>query len=137
MRWTAFAAALALLSLAASPALAGDVCVQGGTTDFYVFHKVKKLKPGRSVPLNGRYTDGVESVPVQGTAIMQADGTIRVGVFVHSMMLGDFGGSNLTASLTVDARFSGTGQPDADGDYAPDAVAWTWTAIDCDTVPLP
>jgi len=131
-----FAVAVVALS---SSAWATDICVSDTSTmGHIVFRKVKALKPGKAVTLNGIGVNmpATESFPISGTAIMTTGGTVKIGVLYHSMAPGvTFGGGQI-ASLTTDATLAGTGNGDTDGDYLPD-FAITWASVDCATVTLP
>ena len=122
---------LALACLLAAPALAKDVCVQAGSAQF-VFKKVKALKkPGAVAPLQGIYILA-GSVPVNGTAIVRADGSVAFGVLVHTTP--PLGAYAFTASLEGDATFTATGTFEAtDGSIG---AAMSWTPIDCKSVVL-
>lgn len=90
---------------------------------------MKKLKPGKVVPLSGvslRY-----GAPVAGTAYMDLTGEVRIGVLVHAMApIDPNGGNNATVTIVGDATFTGEGFYDSDGNYVADAAA-TWTAVEC------
>lgn len=80
---TRFALAACLALGFALPASPGDVCVDAGNPTF-VFKKVKSLKkPGSAVALQGFYLLG-GSAPVTGTAIVLQNGSVQLGVTVHT-----------------------------------------------------
>ena len=124
-----------MLCFGAAASSAKDICVQddaGGV--FWVFAKVKALKPGKVVALNGIYGPGGIGAPITGTAFMTTGGAVHIGVFVHSMA--PFSGLNITVNETTDATFTGTGNYENSGDSTADGTI-TWTNVDCSTVPAP
>ena len=130
MRRTLGIVALALALLSPSAALAKKICVldDSSSPSYWIFPKVKKLKPGQVVSLEGVYLR--LSAPVSGTAYMDFTGAVRIGVLVHSMAPIETAGNNFTLALIGDAEFNGTGDYDANGDYSADAPL-SWTAVDC------
>jgi hypothetical protein len=134
------AAALAIAVCAPIPALAKDVCVSenpaGGT---FVFQKVKKLKPGKAVPLVGVFILGTpaESYPVTGAAVLRAGGNVEVAVDVHAMSANVFAGAKFSASMQTFTDFTGTGGKDTDGDLVADVTAYGWVFADCKTIEIP
>ena len=74
----------------------------------------------------------MRTAPVVGTAVTLPDGSVKVGI--HELGEAVVGGlSTATASLVTDDELTGTGAVDFDGDTVQD-VAYSWTAVDCDTV---
>ena len=129
--------ALVLALALAAPALAGDVCfTMTGGLDHMVLRKVKKLKPGGAIPVNGIYVSASgpgQAAPVQGTAIMTSTGVVKLGAFVHGIdFLNDF-----TVSLVLDSNFEGTGKYDSTGAYVPSGSFAAVTREDCSTIALP
>ena len=149
----ALAAALGAVPLRAA---AKDLCVQDSDGGALKFRKVASLKkPGSMVALHGLLVlsvlergvtegvdgpgeggegegPGVRTAPVVGTAVTLADGSVKVGI--HELGEAAVGGlSTATASLLTDDALTGTGAVDFDGDTVQD-VAYSWTAVDCDTV---
>src|SRR5262249_45388808 len=103
-----------------SAAWARDICLEHPANAYIVLRKVKSLHPGGSVPLNGYfYYQGVYPAPVDGSAMMKADGTILAGLFVHG--LAD-GAGNRTFEWTTDATFAGAISYDGNGDFAGDGA---------------
>ena len=125
-----------LVSGLGSAAQARDVCLVNSGNTFIVLRKVKTLHPGVSVPLNGfRYvTLSGETEPVDGTAVMKADGTVLAGLFVHGLAEGS---KNYTFEWTTDATFGAWIKYDSDGDFLSNGSAGPYQPIDCKTVPLP
>ena len=117
---------------------AKDICVISSVDPApTVFRKVKKLKPGSAIALNGfhiRFTDR-RLVPVSGTALMQRDGTVLIGIFLHAMGLS---GQEPTyyERMTTDTTFEGTGYYDNNADARPDGVE-TWSSVSCKDITLP
>jgi hypothetical protein len=145
-------AGLASFAVAAAPfaAAAKDFCVSDSEGGMLKFRKVASLKkPGHMVALHGlllltqpeaRGEGGgegegaVETAPVVGTAVVLAEGVVKVGV----AELGSGVPSGLgtaTASLITDVLLVGTGAIDFDGDTVQDQ-AYSWQALDCDAFDL-
>jgi hypothetical protein len=134
------AIALSLVVAGSTASFARDVCVDffGGPV---VFKKVKRLRPGGAVPLDGVWIVAQETIPVTGTAVMRSDGSVRLGLQVFSMSPdGVPGAVNTTVVIkAADETFAGTGvweNEDDTGNDAPDGAA-TFTSIDCATVVVP
>jgi hypothetical protein len=123
-----------LMSGLGSTAWARDVCLAFSGNTYIVLRKVKSLRPGVSVPLNGfYYYPGVYTAPVDGSAVMKADGTVLAGLFVHALAEGS---NNYTLEWKTDATFAGLIKYDNDGDFSSNG-GMMFNAIDCKTVPLP
>ena len=124
-----------LVSGLGSAAWARDVCLEFSGNDFIVLRKVKALHPGVSVPLSGFHYDTLSSTtaPVDGTAVMKADGTVLAGLFVHGLAEGS---KNYTVEWKTDATFAGAIKFDTDGDFLSNTSS-PYQPIDCKTVPLP
>ena len=127
-------AILALLQACPSAALAGDKCVKDAFGNLLLFKKVKILRPGGVVALTGMFISGT-SAPLTGAAVMRADGTVRIGVFLHTLDP-TLGTVNATYEWTADADFAGAGVFDSDGDYVSNG-AISFLAYDCKTIPIP
>jgi hypothetical protein len=128
--------ALAAVGLA-FPAGAKDVCVttsQVGT--YFKFSKVKlSKKPGASVPLAGSYVAPPLVAPVTGTATTRADGSIVIGVHVHSLASDR---NDFASTMIGDTFFTASGNfRDIDPPVVNPPNGWTWTSVDCRTVPIP
>jgi len=118
----------------ASAAWARDICLEHPADTYIVLRKVKSLHPGASVPLNGFfYYKGVYTAPLDGSAMMKADGTVLAGVFVHGIADGS---GNRTFEWKTDTTFAGAIEYDGDGDFSSDGAA-LFNAVDCKTIPLP
>lgn len=84
------------------------------------------------MPLHGIYLLS-SVVPVTGTAIVLADGSVNFGILAHTTP--PLGAYSFTASLEGDASFAATGTFEAtDGSIS---APMTWTPIDCKTLVLP
>lgn len=116
---------LLLVGLAV-PASAKDLCIKAGNR-IVVFKKVKKLKPGRAVPVIGLYLesgDPGQTEPFSGAATMSTGGTIKVGFTVFTYY-GDF-----VYQASTNSAFAGT--------YLTNYVNPTvFNSVDCATVPIP
>jgi hypothetical protein len=133
----AVGAALALC-LVASTASAKDLCIEDNLGEQLHFKKVKKLKPGSVVPVAGifRGPSGggpIAVAPADGVAMMDSEGTVKIGIFVHAIVAGT---NNLSFEWTGDATFAGSGSYDNDGDNFADGAV-TFVGIDCDSIPPP
>lgn len=124
------AVAAALLPLSA-PVMAKDICLQADWGSYFKFKNVKSLKPNKITPLVGAYLEGGQTVPVSGSAIVRADGTVRYGVHVYSIMYSNSFTLHISAA---DATMAGTGGWDNDGNMTQNGAA-TMTAVDCKTLP--
>jgi hypothetical protein len=82
--------------------------------NWWVFTNVSSMTPGAAVSLQGIYfTNARRPAPFYGSAMMAADGSVRIGIFVHSAT----GGTNdFTMSGVTDANFVGPVSFDSDGD---------------------
>jgi hypothetical protein len=120
-----------------SAAWARDVCLEFSGDNFLVLRKVKTLHPGGSVPLNGFLYDKTfpnpSVAPVEGSAVMKADGTVLVGLFVHNLAESS---NNYTLEWTTDMTFAGSVKFDNDGDFLSNGAVM-YHPIDCKSVPLP
>jgi hypothetical protein len=129
--------------LAAVPASAGaaqrkDVCVVnptgGGSFNTFIIRDVQPLSLGGAISLKGLFFTGARKVaPFHGTAVMAMDGTVRLGLFVHSTAesLNDF-----TVAGVTDTNFVGTWSYDNDGDFKPNGTL-AMELRDCNTISIP
>lgn len=125
---------LVLLTVAAAPVRARDLCIGDGNSTF-VFRKVQKLKPGGAIALTGLYFNGFTTVPVVGGATMRSNGSVTAGVFVHSA---DGGlARNSTLEWVTTSTLAGTVPYDNDGDFLADDGVLNLSVIDCKTIVLP
>jgi hypothetical protein len=146
----ALALLLAIPTLAAAAPRRGpvDLCVTtppGDAFNALLFQDVPTaLTPGRSIELHGLYfTHALKGIPFSGSAAATADGTIRVGIFVHSSGWVPFDPSStspfrndFTLSGVTDGNLAGTLNFDNDGDYLPNGLL-TLQAVDCATLTVP
>jgi hypothetical protein len=142
-------AVLALLLAApglasAAPRRSENVCVvnlnyPGGTPlNFFIFQNVQPLAPGGAIPLYGIYFNGSHRVePFSGSAVMASDGSVRLGLFVHSSAATGVSWNNdFTLSGVTDASFAGVLNYDNDGDFLPNGTLPVESA-DCNTIAIP
>jgi hypothetical protein len=122
-------------ALALTPVLArADICLELDTGDQLRLIKVRKPRPGKMVPLQGVLVAGVESAPFHGAAYMKQNGTVQLGILVHTIVAA---GKNLTLQWTsTNPNLSGTALYDNDGLYQPTGST-ELSSIDCAAVPLP
>jgi hypothetical protein len=126
---------MVLLQAYPSAALAADKCLKDAFGNLLVFKRVKILRPGGAVALTGMFISGAVSSPLTGAAVMRADGTVRVGVFLHTLHP-TLGTVNATYEWTADADFAGAGVFDTDGDYLSNG-AISFLTYDCKAFPIP
>lgn len=134
MRRSLIPAIVALLTVAApiGQAWARDICVQDNFGEYWRFRRVGSLSgTGKIVPLSGVKLIGTANAAVDGTAVKLADGTVNIGLFVHSMTPPR---SNFTVTLRSDMNFSGGGFFDSNGDYLSDG-AISFSNADCSSIP--
>jgi hypothetical protein len=122
---------------AASPK-ARDVCIVnptgGGSLNTFIFRDVEPLSRGRAISVQGLFFTGARKVaPFHGSAVMVSDGTVRLGLFVHSTaeQLNDF-----TIAGVTDTNFVGTLSFDNDGDFVPNG-ALAMELMDCAAISIP
>ena len=152
MRTTKKSAYLLLAVLLAVPAMASaaarrsetvSLCLAaptgGGSFNTFIFQDVPPLAPAKVIPLHGMYFSGARNPsPLSGSALMTSDGTVRIGMFVHSSATtsSTFVANDFTLSATTDATFAGTYQFDNDGDYRPNGTL-AIEPVDCATIVIP
>jgi hypothetical protein len=119
------------------PAYAKDICIQDGVI-FMRFAGVKSLsKPGSVTPLHGFYTNGSQVSSLTGTAFRRADGSVSIGVYVHTAGVSP-------ASTLTDFMFTMSGDTELNAtgshrylDSPTSGHASTWTPIPCSMFPVP
>jgi len=109
------------------------VCLTDGY-DTYVVKAPKKLKPAETIALTGAMYSGDTLAPFEGSATLNAAGTVaQFGIFVHCMLGCGF---NFTAEWSGDTTFAGSGSYDDSGIY--EAVGpITFAVTGCSTVAIP
>jgi hypothetical protein len=123
---------------AAPTAKTRDVCLVnptgGGSLNTFVFRDVEPLSRGRAISLQGLYFSGARKVaPFHGSAAMASDGTVRLGIFVHSTAEST---NDFTLSGVSDTNFVGTLSFDNDGDFIPNGTL-AMELADCATIAIP
>lgn len=129
---------------AAAPRRSENVCVvnlnyPGGTPlNYFIFQNVQPLAPGGAIPLYGIYFNGSHRVePFSGSAVMASDGSVRLGIFVHSSAASGAAFNNdFTLSGVTDASFAGVLNYDNDGDFLPNGALPVESA-DCNSISIP
>jgi hypothetical protein len=123
---------------AASAARTRDVCIRsptgGGSFNTFVLRDVPSLSRGGAIPVQGLFFTGAQKIaPVHGSAAMASDGTVRLGMFVHSTAesINDF-----TVAGVTDENFVGTLSYDNDGDFRPNGTL-AMEAVPCSAIPIP
>lgn len=132
-------AGVASLNAGAAPtAKTRDVCIVsptgGGSFNTFIIRDVGPLSYGRAISLQGLFFTGARRVaPFHGSAAMVSDGTVRIGLFVHSTAesLNDF-----TVAGVTDTDFVGTLSYDNDGDFKPNGTL-AMQLEDCATITIP
>ena len=71
--------------------------------------------------------------PFHGSAVMVSDGTVRLGLFVHSTAEST---NDFTIAGVTDTNFVGTLSFDNDGDFVPNG-ALAMELADCATITIP
>jgi hypothetical protein len=100
----------------------------------FVFHDVVPLNAGESISLRGIFfTSARKPAPFHGSAIMAADGSVRLGLFVHSSADAT---NDFTLSGVTDTTFAGTFSFDNDGDFVPNGTLLL-EVVNCDTIVIP
>jgi len=129
---------LAAAPMSATAAPKKDVCVVaptgGGSFNTFIIRDVQPLSEGEAITLNGLFFTGAQRVaPFHGSAVMAMDGTVRIGLFVHSTAdsLNDF-----TVSGVTDTQFVGTWKYDNDGDFKPNGTL-EMEIRDCADITIP
>jgi hypothetical protein len=130
---------MASISADAAPTpKARDVCVAaptgGGSFNTFIFRNVEPLDRGQAIAVQGHFFTGARRVaPFHGSAAMVMNGTVRLGLFVHSTAesLNDF-----TVAGITDANFVGTVSYDNDGDFMPNGTL-ALQLMDCAAISIP
>jgi hypothetical protein len=123
---------------AAPPTKTRDVCIVsptgGGSFNTFVLRGVEPLSLFGAIPVRGFFFTGArKAAPVHGSAVMVSDGTVRLGLFVHSTAesINDF-----TVAGVTDTNFVGTLNFDNDGDFRPNGTL-AMELVDCATISIP
>ena len=130
-----------LVSVTAGAAPGGktrDVCVAsptgGGSFNTFIFRGVDALSRGGAIPLQGLFFTGARKVaPFSGSAVMAMDGTVRMGLFVHSTAQST---NDFTVAGVTDLNFVGTLSFDNDGDFVPNGTL-AMELVDCAAIDIP
>lgn len=100
----------------------------------FIYQDVDQLSTGKVISLRGLFfTVTGRKAPFDGSAVMGADGGVRLGIFVHSTAEST---NNFTLSGVTDEFFAGTLGFDADGDFKIDAPL-VLEVVKCDDVQIP
>jgi hypothetical protein len=123
---------------AAPSARTRDVCIinptGGGSLNTFIFRDVEPLSLGRAISLQGLFFTGARKVaPFHGSAAMVSNGTVRLGLFVHSTAEST---NDFTISGVTDTDFVGTLSFDNDGDFRPNGTLAMQLA-DCSAISIP
>lgn len=132
------ALALSLNSGTVRAAKTRDVCIvnppEGGTLNTFVFRDVEPLSVGGAISVHGLFFTAARKVaPFHGSAVMVSDGTVRLGLFVHSSAQA---ANDFTISGVTDANFVGTLSFDNDGDFVPNGTL-AMASADCSAIAIP
>jgi hypothetical protein len=123
---------------AAPAAKTRDVCIVnqtgGGSLNTFIFRDVEPLTRGRAISLHGLFFTGARRVaPFHGSAAMVSNGTVRLGLFVHSTAEST---NDFTISGVTDTNFVGTLSFDNDGDFVPNGTL-VMELADCAAIVIP
>jgi hypothetical protein len=123
---------------AAPAAKTRDVCIVnptgGGSLNTFIFRDVQPLSLGQAISLQGLFFTGARRVaPFHGSAAMVSDGTVRLGLFVHSTAEST---NDFTISGVTDTNFVGILSFDNDGDFVPNGTL-AMELADCATISIP
>lgn len=115
-----------------------DVCVVnptgGGSLNTFIIRDVQPLSEGEAITLNGLFFTGAQKVaPFHGSAVMAMDGTVRIGLFVHSTADST---NDFTVAGVTDTDFVGTWSFDNDGDFKPNGTL-AMELRDCADITIP
>ena len=123
---------------ASSAARTRDICIRsptgGGSFNTFVLRDVPPVTRGGAIPVQGLFFTGAQKIePVHGSAAMGSDGTVLLGMFVHStaQSINDF-----TVAGITDENFVGTLNYDNDGDFRPNGTL-AMEAVPCSAIPIP
>jgi len=106
----------------------------GGSLNTFVFLDMPSPKPGTSVAVQGVFFTGARKLaPFDGSIATSPDGSMLVGLFVHStaLSLNDF-----TITGLLDQQFTGSLNFDNDGDFVTNG-ALEVHEVDCNTIDIP
>jgi hypothetical protein len=121
-------------SSAAAQTKRTDRCIASSIPNHViVLQDVATLNTLRTIPLRGVFATSEGSIPIDGSAVLERDGSVRVGLFVHAGSL--YPNSWMMTGYT-NSNFAGTFGFDLDGDNQAESHA-VFQAVDCSTVLLP
>ena len=115
-----------------------DVCIVNLTgtspSNTFVFKDVKPLAAGGAIAVQGLFfTTARKVAPFHGSAVMASDGSVRLGLVVHSSADST---NDFTIAGITSVDFVGTVKFDSDGDFVPNGTL-TMEPADCATVVVP
>ena len=120
-----------------------DLCVialyEGTPTGrTFVFRDVPTLSPGDAIPLHGTYFSAARvALPFYGSAVMAADGMVRMGLTVHtSARRPEITGPDVLYSGETDASFAGVIHVKTDGEVYPYLLV-AFQPVDCAAIDIP
>jgi len=129
---------LALTAPTRAAAAGRDRCLVnptgGGSFNTFVFLDMPSPRGGTSVAVQGVFFTGARKLaPFDGSIATSPDGSMLVGLFVHSiaLSLNDF-----TIAGVLDQQFTGSLNFDNDGDFKTNA-ALDVHEVDCQTIDIP
>jgi hypothetical protein len=131
------------IASAAPPQKATDRCVVvsydgNPPNQTLVFRSVPTLEPGDAITLRGIYFSAARvALPFDGSAVMAADGMVRIGLIVHTSARrpGLWAADHLFSGET-DANFAGDVHYKVDGEIYP-YLLLTLSPVDCATIDIP
>jgi hypothetical protein len=119
---------------AAAQTRRSDRCIASSNPNhLIVFQEVATLNQLRTIPLRGVFATSEGSIPIDGSAVLERDGSVRLGLFVHAGSLYPY---SWTMSGYTDGNFAGVFGFDFNGDNQAESHA-VFQVVDCSTVHLP
>ena len=107
----------------------------GGSPNIFIFQDVAPLALNQAVALRGIYFFSTRKpTPLHGSAVLNSDGKVRIGIVVHSSA---YIQNDFTITGAVSTAFAGTVAYDNDGDFLPNNGTLVFEAADCSAIAIP
>jgi hypothetical protein len=116
-----------------------DRCVtassNGGSPNVFIFQDVAPLVLNQAIALKGIYFFSTRKpTPLHGSAVLNSDGKVRIGIVVHSSA---YIQNDFTITGAVSTSFAGTVGYDNDGDFLPNNGTLVFEAAECSGIAIP
>ena len=113
-----------------------DRCLTASSNpNVFIFQDVAPLALNQAVALKGIYFFSLRKpTPLHGSAVLNSDGKVRLGIVVHSSA---YIQNDFTITGAVNTAFAGTVAYDNDGDFLPNNGTLVFEAADCSTIAIP